>query len=69
MKVIAIPMEINALGTIPKDLMMGLKQLEIGGGAETIKTAALLRSARILKRVLKTQGDFRSPRFQCKSIS
>ena len=33
-----IPMVIGALGTIPKDLVRGLEELEIGEKAETIQT-------------------------------
>ena len=45
---------IGALGTVPKDLVLGLEDLEIRGRVETIQTTALLRSARILRRVLET---------------
>ena len=54
MKVTVIPIVIGVLGTFPKDLVKGLEELEIGGRTETIKITALLRSARILRRVLKT---------------
>ena len=54
MKVTVIPIVIGALGTIPKGLVKGLKELEIEGRAETIQTTALLRSTRILRRVLET---------------
>ena len=40
--------------TIPKGLERGLEKMEIGGLIETIQTIALLRSARILRRVVKT---------------
>ena len=39
---------------------MGLEELEIGGRVETTKTTALLRMARILRRVLETLGDLLS---------
>ena len=45
MKVTVIPIVISALGIIPEDL-------EIRGQEETIQTTALLRSARILRRVV-----------------
>ena len=45
---------IGALGTITKELVQGLEDLEIRGRVKTIQTTALLRSARILRRVLKT---------------
>ena len=50
MKVMAIPIFIVALGTIPK----GLEEFESGVRAETIQTTALLKLARILKSVLET---------------
>ena len=42
-KVTVIPIVIGALGAIPKRLVKGLVTLEIGRGAETIQTSALLR--------------------------
>ena len=42
---------IDAFGTVTKGLLMGM---EIGGRVKTIQTAALLRSTRILRRVLET---------------
>ena len=65
MKVIVIPIVIGALGTIPK----GLEEWEIRGQVEKIQTTALLRSARILRRVLQTWGDFLSLKFQRETIS
>ena len=44
----------GALGKIPKGLVKGLEDLEIKGQVETIQTTALLRSARIIRKVLKT---------------
>ena len=46
----------GALGTVSKG--RGLDELEIRGQIETIQTTALLRSARILWRVLETYLDF-----------
>ena len=54
MKATVIPIVIGALGTIPKGLLQGLEVLEITGQEVTIPTTALLRSARILRRVLET---------------
>ena len=68
-KVTVIPIIIGALGTIPKTLVKGLEELKIGGWAETIKTTALLESARIPRRVLETWKDLLSLRLQWKSIS
>ena len=39
----------GTLGTIPKNLVKGLEELEIGVRAETIQTTALLRSLRMLR--------------------
>ena len=44
---------VGALGTVTKGLIKGLEDLEIRGPVETIQTTALLRSARILRRVLE----------------
>ena len=54
MKVTIIPFVIGALGTSTKGLVQGLEDLEIKGRVETVKTTALLRSVRILRRVLET---------------
>ena len=54
MKVIIIPLVIGALGTITKGLSKDLEDLEVGGRVETIQTTALLRTARILRRVRET---------------
>ena len=53
MKVTRILIAIGALGTIPKGLLEGLELLEIEGRAGTIQTTSLLRSFRILRRVLE----------------
>ena len=49
-----IPIIIGVLGTISKDLVRGLEDLEIGRRADTIEITALLRLAKILRRVLET---------------
>ena len=54
MKVTIVPIVIGAFGTITKGLLKGLGDLEVGGRVETIKTNALLRTAKILRRVLDT---------------
>ena len=54
MKVTFIPSVIGALGTVSKGFIKGLEDLEIRGRVETIQTNALLRSARIARRVLET---------------
>ena len=58
MKVTIIPIVIGALGTVTKGLINGLEDLEIRERVETIQTTAVLRSARILRRVMETWGDF-----------
>ena len=49
-----VPIVIGALLTITKGLLKGLDDLEVGGRVETIQTTALLRTARILRRVQET---------------
>ena len=44
----------NNNGTITEGLLKELEDLEIRGRVETIKTNALLRTARILRRVLES---------------
>ena len=53
MRVTILPIVIGALGTITKGLLKSLEDLEVGGRVETIQTTALLRTARILRRVLE----------------
>ena len=52
MQVTVIIIVIGASGTVTKKLVWGLEELEIRGRVETIQTTALLRSVRILRRVL-----------------
>ena len=54
MMVTVIPIVVGALGTIPRGLVKGLEDLEIGGQVEIIQNTALIRTARILRRVLKS---------------
>ena len=60
MKVIVIPIIIGTLDTGTKELIQGLEDLEIRGRVKTVQTTTLLRSARILRRVLDTRGDLTS---------
>ena len=53
MLVTIIPIVIGAFGTVTKGLLKGLEDLEVGGRVETIQTTALLRTARILRRVVE----------------
>ena len=69
MKVTIVPIVIGALGTMPKGLLKSQEDLEVGGRVETIQTTALLRTARILRRVLETLGDLLSLKLQWKTIS
>ena len=43
----------HAFGTVTIGLLKGLEDLEVGGWVETIQTTALLRTTRILRRVLE----------------
>ena len=61
MNVMIVPIMIVVSGTINKGLLKGLEDLEVGGRVETIPMTALLRTARILRRVLETWGDLLSP--------
>ena len=52
MQVTIIPIVIGAFRTVSEGSQKGLEDLEVGGRVETIQTTALLRTARILRRVL-----------------
>ena len=69
MKVTIVPIVIGALGTVTKGLLKGLEDLEVGGRVETIQTTALLRTTRILRRVLETWGDLLSLKLHWETIS
>ena len=69
MKVTIVLIVIGALGTVTKGLLKGVDDLEVGGRVETIETTALLRTTRILRRVLETWGVLLSLKFQWKTIS
>ena len=68
MKVTVIPIVIDALGTVTKEWVKGLEEIEITR-VETIQMTALLRSASILRRVLKIWGDLLSLKLQWETIS
>ena len=68
MKVTIIPIVIGAFGMVTKGLLKGLEDLTVGGRVETIQTTALLKTARILRRVLETWGDLLSLNLQWKTI-
>ena len=67
MKVTIVPIVIGAFSAINKGLLRGLEDLEVGGRAETIQMTALLRTARILIRVLETWGDLLSLKISVKN--
>ena len=48
-------MVLRVLETVPRILTKGLDELDIRGRIEIIQTTALLKSARILRRVLGNQ--------------
>ena len=54
MKVTIILIVISAFGTVTKGLLKGLEDLDVGGRVETIQTTALLKTDRILRKVLET---------------
>ena len=69
MQVTIIPIVIGTFGTVTKGLLKGMEDLEVGGRVETIQTTALLRTARIPRRVLETWGDLLSLKLQWKTTS
>ena len=69
MKVTIVPIVIGAFDTVTKRLLKGLEDLEVGGWGETFQTTALLKTARILRRVPVTEGDLLSLKFQWQTIS
>ena len=54
-RVTVIPIEIGALGTVLKGLERGVEDFENEGWIERIQIIALLKLARILRRVLETR--------------
>ena len=69
MKVTIVPIVIGAFGTITKGLLKGLVDLAVGGQIETIQMTKLLRTARIMRRVLETWGGLLSLKLQWKTIN
>ena len=68
MKIMMISIVVGSLGTNPKRLVNGLEDWEIRGQVKTIETTALLRSTRILKRVLETLADLLSLKLHWETI-
>ena len=64
MKLKIILIVVGVLATFPKGLEKEQEELEIIPKVETIQTTALLRSARILRRVLGVWEELLSLRFQ-----
>ena len=60
MKVTIIPIVIDAFGPVTKGLLKGLEDVEVGRQMETIQTTALLKTARILRRVREIWEDLLS---------
>ena len=54
MKVTVIPIVIGAFGIATKGFVLELEYLKLTGQMETVQTKALLRSARMLRKVLET---------------
>ena len=69
LKVTIIPIVIGALGTVTERLIKELGDLEIRGRVETIQTTTLLRTARILRRVLETRRDLQWLELPWKTIN
>ena len=57
MSVMVIPIVVGVLCTVPKGWERRLEELEVRGKIKTIQITALLRLARILRRVLGTWGE------------
>ena len=68
MKGTTIPIVIGAFCAVTKGLLKGLEDLKVRGRVELIQTITLLRTARILRRVLETWRDLLSLKLQWKTI-
>ena len=69
MRVMVLPIAVGALGTVSKSMTKRFEELEIRGGIDTIQTTALLRSVRILRKVLETWKEYLSLRLEWKTTS
>ena len=69
LKMTVMPIIVGALRTVPNRLEKRLAKMEIRGKIENIQTIALLRSARILRRVLETWGDLLLLKLEWKTTS
>ena len=68
MAVMVIPIVFSALRTIHKDLIKGEEDFDNRGQVETIRTTALLRSTRILRKFLETWEDLLSLKLKWDTI-
>ena len=67
MQVTTILIVIGSFDKVTKELLKGLEDLEVGRWVETIQITPLLRTVRILRRVLDTSGDLLSLKLQRKT--
>ena len=68
MRVMIVPIEIGAFGTVTQGLLKFLEEVELGKRVETIQATTLWRTDRILSRVLETWGDLLSLKLQRKTL-
>ena len=54
MRMTIVSIVIGTFATVTKGLLKGLEDWEVGGRVETLLTTALLKTTRILRRVLET---------------
>ena len=69
MKMTVLSNLIGTPGTIPKELVKGLKDLKIRRRVETIQITTLLKSVRILRIVLEIRGNLLTLRLLKEAIS
>ena len=69
MRVTIVPIVIGAFGTVTKGLLKGLENLQVGGRVDTLQMTALLKTVRILRRILETCGGLLPLKLQWKTIS
>ena len=67
MKVTIAPIVIGAFDTIAKVSLKSLEDLDVSRRVETLQMTALLRTARITRRVMETWGDLLPLRLQWKT--
>ena len=57
MQMTIMPIVIGSFGTVAKGLLKGLEDVEVDGRVKTIQTTTLLRTVKILRRILETWED------------